>query len=273
MDKPTSVLKRFFNKKTASIADKDPLKDLIQPEKMPRHVAIIMDGNGRWAKIRKMNRVAGHRAGIESVRDIVEASVEINLEVLTLYAFSAQNWERPKKEVNTLMSLLVRYLKKEIPEMMENNIRLMAIGALDGLPRDVQDMLAFALEKTKQNKGLILNLALNYGGQTEICHAVKQIAKKVENGQIHADQIDEKFFSQHLYTTGLPEPDLLIRTSGEMRISNFLLWQLAYAEFWITQTLWPDFRRAEFFRALIDYQKRERRFGRVTGVCGGKDEH
>ena len=254
------------------MTDKDPLKALIQPEKMPRHVAIIMDGNGRWAKIRKMNRVAGHRAGIESVRDIVEASVEINLEVLTLYAFSAQNWERPKKEVDTLMGLLVRYLKKEIPEMMENNIRLMAIGALDGLPPNVQKMLTYAMEKTGQNKGLILNLALNYGGQTEICHAVRQIAKKVEYGEISADQIDEELFSQHLYTTGLPEPDLLIRTSGEMRISNFLLWQLAYAEFWITQTLWPDFRRAEFFRALIDYQKRERRFGRVTGVCGEEDE-
>jgi undecaprenyl diphosphate synthase len=270
MDKPSSLLKNIFNKKTESRLDLSMLKDQIHPEKMPCHVAIIMDGNGRWAKNRKMTRVAGHRAGIKSVRDIVEASVEINLEVLTLYAFSAQNWERPKKEVNTLMNLLVRYLKNEIPEMMENNIRLIAIGDLAGLPQNVQEMLAFAIEKTKKNTGLILNLALNYGGQTEICHAVKKIAKKVENGQIHADQIDEKIFSQHLYTAGLPEPDLLIRTSGEMRISNFLLWQLAYAEFWITPILWPDFRRAEFFQALIDYQKRERRFGRVTGALQGK---
>ena len=168
------------------------------------------------------------------------------------------------------MRLLVKYLKKEIPEMMEQNIRLMAIGDLDRLPPNVQDMLAFAMNKTKPNTGLILNLALNYGGQTEICHAVRKIARKVQEGEIKIDQIDEELFSQHLYTAGLPEPDLLIRTSGEMRISNFLLWQLAYSEFWITQTLWPDFRRAEFFQALIDFQKRERRFGRVTSVLRKK---
>jgi undecaprenyl diphosphate synthase len=227
-----------------------------------------MDGNGRWAQKRKMSRVAGHRAGIKSVRDIVEASVAIKLEVLTLYAFSTQNWERPKREVNTLMNLLVKYLKKEIPEMMENNIRLMAIGDLAGLPPYVQNILSFAKEKTKQNNGLILNLALNYGGQTEICHAARLIAKKIEQGQLKSDQIDEGLFSRHLYTAGLPEPDLLIRTSGEMRISNFLLWQLAYSEFWMTQTLWPDFRRSEFFQAIIDYQKRERRFGRVKSIIG-----
>ena len=266
MDKRPSLLKGRFFKKSKPPDDTDLLKDQIDPEKMPHHVAIIMDGNGRWAQQRKMSRVAGHRAGIKAVRDIVEISVEINLQVLTLYAFSIQNWERPKREVNTLMGLLVKYLKKEIPEMMEQNIRLMAIGDLNGLPPNVRDMLAFARGKTGPNTGLILNLALNYGGQTEICQAVKQIAKKVEAGEIRVDEIDEGLFSRHLYTADIPEPDLLIRTSGEMRISNFLLWQLAYSEFWITQTLWPDFRRGEFLQALLDYQKRERRFGRVTSA-------
>ncbi len=270
MDKLTSLLRKGVNKNTESLVDVDQLKARIQSEKMPRHVAIIMDGNGRWAEKRRKTRVAGHRAGIKSVRDIVEASVDIKLEILTLYAFSTQNWERPKREVNTLMNLLVRYLKKEIPEMMENDIRLMAIGDIEGLPPNVQDTLAFSMEKTKQNQGLILNLALNYGGQSEICHAVREIAKKVKAGHIEVNQIDERFISLHLYTAGLPEPDLLIRTSGEMRISNFLLWQLAYAEFWITQTLWPDFRRADFFQALIDFQTRERRFGRITSVFGRK---
>ena len=252
------------NRDSESSADAEALKARIDHSRMPRHVAIIMDGNGRWAQQRRLTRVAGHREGIKSVRDIVEASAEIGLEVLTLYAFSTQNWSRPKREVNTLMNLLIRYLRREIPEMMENDIRLMAIGDIQGLPSNVQEMLAFAMEKTGGNRGLTLNLALNYGGQTEICHAARQIARKVREGLIRPEEIDEDLFSRHLYTAGLPEPDLLIRTSGEMRVSNFLLWQLAYAEFWITQTLWPDFRRAEFLQALIDYQKRERRFGRVA---------
>jgi len=251
--------------------DVEALKARIDHARMPRHVAIIMDGNGRWAQQRSLTRVSGHREGIKSVRDIVEVSAEIGLEVLTLYAFSTQNWSRPKREVNTLMNLLIRYLKREIPEMMENDIRLMAIGDIEGLPANVQEMLAFAMEKTGGNKGLTLNLALNYGGQTEICHAARQIALDVREGLVSPEEIDEGLFSRYLYTAGLPEPDLLIRTSGEMRVSNFLLWQLAYAEFWITQTLWPDFRRGEFLQALIDYQKRERRFGRVEAFPRGKE--
>ncbi|MBN2372376.1 isoprenyl transferase [bacterium] len=265
MDHESSLLKNFEPSWDINI-----LKSQINPEKMPRHIAIIMDGNGRWAREKRLTRVAGHRAGVKAVRDIVEASVDIRLEVLTLYAFSVQNWERPKREVNTLMRLLVEYLKKELPEMMEQDIRMIAIGDLDRLPSRVRETLAFTIEKTKNNKGMTLNLALNYGGKSEICHAAKQIARKIKEGQIEADQIDEGLFSRHLYTADLPDPDLLIRTSGEMRISNFLLWQLAYAEFWITQTLWPDFNRAEFFQAIIDFQKRERRFGRITGFLGRK---
>ncbi len=248
--------------------DSEILKIQIDPNKMPRHIAIIMDGNGRWAQKKRLSRVDGHRAGIKSVRDVIEASIEIHLEVLTLYAFSVQNWKRPRAEVNTLMKILVEYLDKELPEMMENDIRFISIGDLEALPKDVQKALKFTFQETKKNKGLILNLALNYGGQSEICHAVREIAKDVAEGKINIDMINEKLFSQYLYTSGLPDPDLLIRTSGEIRISNFLLWQLAYAEFWITQTLWPDFRRNEFFQAIIDFQKRERRFGRITGYFG-----
>ncbi|MGA1867391.1 MAG: isoprenyl transferase [bacterium] len=245
-------------------ADENELKGMLIPEKLPRHVAIIMDGNGRWARQRNLQRVIGHRNGIKSVRAVVEASAELKLGVLTLYAFSVQNWGRPRKEIDILMDLLAEFLVKERPRMMENNIRLMVIGRINQLPDKAQSKLYETIERTSNNSGLILNLALNYGGHTEICDAAKSIAQDVLHKKITFEEIDEKLFSRYLYTTGLPDPDLLIRTSGEMRISNFLLWQLAYAEFWITPVLWPDFGRREFYRALIDYQYRERRFGKVT---------
>ncbi|MGA1823190.1 MAG: isoprenyl transferase [bacterium] len=244
-------------------ADESELKKMLIPERLPRHVAIIMDGNGRWARQRKLKRVVGHRYGIKTVHTIVEASAILNLEVLTLYAFSVQNWGRPKKEVDILMHLLSKFLIKELPLMMENNIQLKVIGRTEELPPKARTNLYETIEKTGNNSGLILNLALNYGGHTEICDAAKKIAHDVLQKKITVEEIDEKLFPNYLYTSELPDPDLLIRTSGELRISNFLLWQLAYAEFWMTPVLWPDFGRRDFYLALIDYQHRERRFGKV----------
>lgn len=241
----------------------DELKAMIIPEKLPKHVAIIMDGNGRWAKQRTYRRIMGHRKGMDTVRNIVTASALLKLGYLTLYAFSVENWGRPKKEIDMLMNLLVEFLKKEFPTMMKNNISLKSIGRIDELPYKVQDSLSETIEKTSANSGLVLNLALNYGGHSEICDATKKIAKEVVTGKIKIDQINEDFFSNYLYTAHMPDPDLLIRTSGEMRISNFLLWQLAYSEFWITSILWPDFRERDFYIALIEYQHRERRFGKI----------
>jgi len=241
----------------------EELKRRIDPARLPRHVAIIMDGNGRWAKNRFLSRVEGHRQGINSVRDIVEIAAEIKIPVLTLYAFSVENWFRPKDEVNTLMKLLVEYLRKELEKMLKNNIRLMSIGDEAGLPPEARKELRYTIQRTAGNSGMILNLALNYSGHQEIIMATKQIARDLQAGKIREEDLDEKLFSQYLFTRSLPDPDLLIRTSGEMRLSNFLLWQLAYAEFWITPTLWPDFRRKEFLQAIISYQGRERRFGRI----------
>ncbi|MEW6379433.1 MAG: isoprenyl transferase [bacterium] len=241
----------------------EELKQAIDPARLPRHVAVIMDGNGRWAKSRFLSRVEGHRQGINSVRDIVEIAAEIKIPVLTLYAFSVENWFRPKDEVSTLMKLLVEYLRKELDRMLKNDIRLISIGDEAGLPLHVQEELRYTIQRTARNEGMILNLALNYSGHQEIIMATKKIARDLQAGNIREEDLDEKLFSRYLFTRGLPDPDLLIRTSGEMRLSNFLLWQLAYAEFWITPTLWPDFRRNEFLQAIISYQGRERRFGRV----------
>lgn len=241
----------------------EELKQAIDPVRLPRHVAVIMDGNGRWAKSRFLSRVEGHRQGINSVRDIVEIAAEIKIPVLTLYAFSVENWFRPKDEVSTLMKLLVEYLRKELDRMLKNDIRLISIGDEAGLPLHVREELRYTIQRTAHNEGMILNLALNYSGHQEIIMATKKIARDLQTGRIREEDLDEKLFSQYLFTRGLPDPDLLIRTSGEMRLSNFLLWQLAYAEFWITPTLWPDFRRNEFLQAIISYQGRERRFGRV----------
>ncbi len=228
---------------------------------MPRHVAIIMDGNGRWATSRGFPRVMGHRAGIKSVREVVEAAREIGVEVLTLYAFSVENWKRSEREISTLMRLLDEYLRRELENMMSNQIRLNVLGDIGGLPERVQNHLKAVMEKTRGNKRLLLNLALNYGGRAEIVQAAKRIANDIKKGSLREDELDEERFKKYLYTNGLPDPDLLIRTSGEHRISNFLLWQISYAELYWTLSLWPDFGKEEFIQALLDYQHRERRFG------------
>jgi undecaprenyl diphosphate synthase len=230
---------------------------------VPTHVAIIMDGNGRWAKQRRLPRVAGHRHGVESVRAIVRAAGEAGVKYLTLYAFSVENWNRPKDEVDTLMKYLARFLKGEIGELQRNNVRLEAIGQIYRLPEFVQEQLARTKAALAKNNGLTLILALSYGGRTEIVEAVRSMAKKVKDGRLEPAEINEQLVSQHLYTCQYPDPDLLIRTSGEMRISNFLLWQISYAELVVTPTLWPDFRKPQFFEALEEYTRRHRRFGLV----------
>ena len=228
---------------------------------LPRHVAVIMDGNGRWAKQRHLPRVEGHRHGVESVRAIVKAAGEVGVKYLTLYAFSVENWNRPKDEVDTLMKYLARFLKGEIGELNRNNVRLEAIGQIYRLPEFAQEQLRKTQAALAKNNGLTLVLALSYGGRTEIVDGVREIAAKVKQGKIEPAEINEQLIAQHLYTRHLPDPDLLIRTSGEMRVSNFLLWQISYAELVVTPTLWPDFRKAQFFEALEEYTRRHRRFG------------
>ncbi|MEW6159078.1 MAG: isoprenyl transferase [Verrucomicrobiota bacterium] len=228
---------------------------------LPVHVAIIMDGNGRWARQRRLPRVEGHRNGVESVRAVVRTAGEVGIKYLTLYAFSVENWNRPKDEVDTLMKYLARFLKSEIGELNRNNVRLEVVGQIYRLPEFVQEQLAKTKAALEHNNGLTLILALSYGGRTEIIEAIRDIAAKAKKGIIDPAEIDEKVVSDHLYTRHYPDPDLLIRTSGEMRVSNFLLWQISYAEFVVTPTLWPDFRRAQFFEALEEYTRRHRRFG------------
>ena len=232
-------------------------------DSIPTHVAVIMDGNGRWAKQRRLPRVEGHRNGVESVRAIVRAAGEAGVKYLTLYAFSVENWNRPKDEVDTLMKYLARFLKAEIGELNRNNVRLDAIGQIYRLPEFVQQQLEKTKAALSKNNGLTLILALSYGGRTEIVEAVRSMAQKVKEGQLEPAEINEQVVSQHLYTCHYPDPDLLIRTSGEMRISNFLLWQISYAELVVTPTLWPDFRKPQFFEALEEYTRRHRRFGLV----------
>jgi undecaprenyl diphosphate synthase len=228
---------------------------------LPRHVAIIMDGNGRWARQRHLPRVEGHRVGAESVRVIIRTACELGIKYLTLYAFSAENWNRPKEEVDALMKYLVHYLKSETPELNKNNVQMEVIGQVYRLPENVQEQLRKSMAVLSKNNGLTLILALSYGGRTEIVDAVRNIAKKVKARELDPAEITEEVFAQHLYTRNRPDPDLLIRTSGEMRVSNFLLWQISYAELVITPTLWPDFRKPQFFAALEDYHRRHRRFG------------
>ena len=227
--------------------------------RLPAHVAIIMDGNGRWAGQRRLPRVEGHRAGIESVRSVVEASARLGIGVLTLYAFSVENWKRPRTEINTLMMLLKRYLRLELETLLKNDIRFQVIGRPDELRPDVQEELQAAMTRTAVNRGMRFNIALNYGGRAEIVDAIRRL---MEAG-VPVSEIDEQRFAGFLYTAGQPDPDLLIRTSGEMRISNFLLWQIAYSEIWVTDTLWPDFRRRHLLEAIVAYQKRERRYGGI----------
>jgi undecaprenyl diphosphate synthase len=229
-------------------------------DRLPQHIAVIMDGNGRWAAQRHLPRVEGHRAGIESVRDVVESSARIGIKVLTLYAFSVENWKRPASEISTLMSLLKRYLRLELNTLLRNNIRFRVIGRADELSPEIRSELAAAEAKTATNTGMQFNIALNYGGRAEIVEAAKRM---IASG-VGADDVDEQRFSEYLYTAGQPDPDLLIRTSGEMRVSNFLLWQIAYAEIWVTETLWPDFRKRHLLEAILAYQKRDRRYGGIN---------
>lgn len=235
----------------------------------PRHVAIIMDGNGRWANRRRLPRVAGHRAGVEPVRTSVETCAQLGIGCLTLYAFSVENWKRPKTEVETLWSLLSHYLHREVPRLMENNIQLQAIGRLEELTAPVRRDLDLARERTAGNTGMVLNLAINYGGRSEIVDAVNRLLDAARrDGNLDSLRVDEEAIGRSLYTGGQPEPDLLIRTSGEMRISNFLLWQIAYAELYVTDTYWPDFNRIALLEAMAAYQKRDRRFGGISGPEG-----
>ena len=240
------------------------LLEKINKDNLPKHLAIIMDGNGRWAKQKGLLRAFGHENGTKSVRTTVETCAKLGIENLTLYAFSTENWNRPKLEVDTLMKLLINSLKNELKTLTENRIRLHAIGNLDLLPKSAQKELLEVIETTKKNTRMTLTLALSYGSREEIISAVKQISDKVKNNIISIDSIDESIINQHLYTRNLPEVDLLIRTSGEHRISNFLLWQIAYAELYFTPVLWPDFKEEDIYEAIISYQKRERRFGKTS---------
>ena len=226
---------------------------------LPSHVAIIMDGNGRWAAHRHLPRVEGHRAGIDSVREVVETSARLGIDVLTLYAFSVENWKRPRAEVNTLMLLLKRYIRLELGTLHENDIRFNVIGRPEELSPDVRRELEIGIRQTERNGGMLFNIALNYGGRAEIVDA----ARRAIAAGVSADDLDERRFGDFLYTAGQPDPDLLIRTSGEMRVSNFLLWQIAYSEIWVTETLWPDFRRRDLLEAIVAYQKRDRRYGGI----------
>ena len=235
----------------------------IDQDKLPRHVAVIMDGNGRWARQRGEERAFGHENGVEAVRQTVKAAAEIGIPYLTFFAFSTENWCRPQKEVKTLMKLLVSAIRDETPELNEKGVRLTAIGNLDELPQACRNQLKEAIEITAHNTKLTVCVALSYSARWEITHAAKILAKKVQNKELEPEDIDQELFAQHLQTSDLPEPDLLIRSSGELRISNFLLWQLAYSELYFTPVLWPDFRRKHFFQAIIDFQRRERRFGKI----------
>ncbi|HET9053963.1 MAG TPA: isoprenyl transferase [Cyclobacteriaceae bacterium] len=239
-------------------------KEHIDFNNLPRHVAVIMDGNGRWAKKKGAMRIFGHRNAVQAVRDVTEGCGEIGIKYLTLYAFSTENWSRPKEEVEGLMELLVNTLKQEIKTLMENQVKLITIGDTSNLPEDCQKNLAWAVNTTKNNSGLTLILALSYSGRWEIARAVKAIAREVASGKLNDSDINEEMISRHLQTAGIPDPELLIRTSGEMRVSNFLLWQIAYSELYITPTLWPDFRKEHLYEAIWSYQQRERRFGKTS---------
>ncbi len=239
-------------------------REHIDFNRLPRHIAIIMDGNGRWAKKKGAMRIFGHRHAVQSVREVTEASAELGIKYLTLYAFSTENWARPKEEVEGLMELLVHTLRQEINTLMENKVRLLAIGDLRQLPANCQENIKWAMEKTRENSGLVLILALSYSGRWEMTQAVRAIAREVKNGIINPDYITEETIERYLATAGIPDPELLIRTSGELRVSNFLLWQIAYTELYITPTLWPDFRKENLFEAIWAYQQRERRFGKTS---------
>ncbi len=243
-------------------------KKILGKDNLPSHVAIIMDGNGRWARRRGLPRIAGHRAAIKAVRDVVTGCGNLNIDYLTLYTFSVENWKRPRREVNALMRFLRETVKRETDELDRSNVRLRVIGRTEDLPEAVIKELSRTAVRLENNTGLTLVLALSYAGRVEILDAVKKIAGEVRRGNLTEKDIDPELFRSYLYTDGMPDPDLLIRTSGEMRVSNFLLWQIAYSELWITETLWPDFRREHLYKAIMDYQERERRFGRISARSG-----
>ncbi len=244
---------------------KDAIKEKIQldMDRIPAHIAIIMDGNGRWAKQRKLPRTMGHRAGMKNIKMMVEESSNLGVKYLTLYAFSTENWKRTKEEVGALMDLVVEFINKEFEELHRNNVKLNSIGDISKLPEKSKAAVEDAMYKTRNNTGLTLNIALNYGGRDEIVKGVKEIAKEVLEGKLQIDNIDDKIISDHLYTSGMPDPDIIIRPSGELRLSNYLLWQSAYSEFWFSNINWPDFTKEDLRRAISDFQKRDRRFGGV----------
>jgi undecaprenyl diphosphate synthase len=264
--------------KKGSLEEK--LLERLDFHRLPSHIAIIMDGNGRWAQSRGLPRVEGHRAGIASVRETVETSARLGIRVLTLYAFSVENWKRPKEEIGTLMRLLKQYLRLELATLMKNNIRFQVIGRIGDLPPDVVKELEVGMARTRENSSLLFNIALNYGGRAEIVDACRGLLQEILERSRGANggpnllleaEIDEQSLARHLYTAGLPDPDLLIRTSGELRVSNFLLWQIAYSEIWVTETLWPDFRKRDLFEAIIAYQKRDRRYGGITALSSTRN--
>jgi undecaprenyl diphosphate synthase len=252
-----SIKLPFFKSKREAPIQVDELKHV------PEHVAIIMDGNGRWAKKRGLPRIAGHKEGMDVVKRTVEIAVHYNIKILTLFAFSTENWKRPKSEVEYLLKLPKDFIHTYLPDMIKNNVRIETIGDFDSLPEHTKEAVQYAKDKTKDNNGLLLNFALNYGSRKEIMRAIKLIMKDLDNQQLDLDNLDEEIVSKYLYTEGLSDPDLLIRTSGERRLSNFLLWQLAYTEFWFTDVLWPDFKEEIFVEALLDFQKRSRRYGGI----------
>lgn len=258
MDKRTerNILRLFKRKKEEKSIELDM-------QRIPKHIAIIMDGNGRWAKARKLPRTMGHRAGMQTIKKVVKEASSLGVGYLTLYAFSTENWKRPKEEVGALMDLVVEFINKELDELHENQVRLNSIGDISKLPEKARKSIEAAKKKTRNNKGLTLNIALNYGGRDEIVNGVKNIAALVLEGKLKIDEIDEREISNHLYTKGMPDPDMIIRPSGELRLSNYLLWQSAYSEFWFSNINWPDFTEKDLKRAIADYQKRDRRFGGV----------
>lgn len=255
------LLNRIRIKKQNGYQEEEKLRKRLDLARLPFHVAIIMDGNGRWAQARGLPRAMGHRAGVETLRNIVKLCLELKIKILTVFAFSTENWKRPQEEINILMDLLCEYIQKELNELHQQGIQIRAIGHIHELPDPAQKEIIRAQDLTSQNDKLILNLALNYGGRLEIVDAARKIALRVKNGELEPAEIDEAVFEKHLYTADLPDPDLLIRPAGELRISNFLLWQTAYTEFWSTPVFWPDFRASHFLQALVSFQQRKRRFG------------
>lgn len=239
------------------------IKNLIDKNRLPQHICIIMDGNGRWAKKRNMPRTFGHQEAMERVKEIVEAATNIGIKYLTLYAFSTENWKRPKDEVDNLMKILIKYLRSELDKMCKNHIKFNPIGDIEGLPKVVVSEIKKTVEKTKDNSKMVLNIALNYGGRDEIIYGIKGLLNDINLGKISIDEINSEMFSDYLYTKGQPDPDLLIRSSGELRISNFMLYQIAYTEFWFSNIYWPDFTEKNFYEAILDYQKRDRRYGGI----------